>query len=75
MDHGDRRRHRAAMGSHSRQQSTQQSTNIICNGSASLKLEKIFSTNNITINARRVDVDERRRQCSNVTMGAVHPAQ
>ena len=30
-------------------------------------------TSNITINARRVDVDERRRRCSNATMGAVQP--
>ena len=35
--------------------------------------ENIFITSNITINARRVDVDERQRQCSNVMMGAVQP--
>jgi hypothetical protein len=62
------------MGPHPRQQSTQQSTNIICDGSTSLKLEgKKFITSNITINANRVDVDERRQQCSNGTMGAVQP--
>jgi hypothetical protein len=32
-------------------------------------------TSNITINARRVDVDERRRRCSNATMGAVQPGR
>ena len=74
MDNGGRRHHTAAMGPHPRQQSTQQSTNIICDGSTSLKLEKkIFITSNITNNARRVDVDERRRRCSNATMGAVQP--
>jgi hypothetical protein len=71
---GGRRHHTAAMGPHPRQQSTQQSTNIICDGSTSLKLEKtIFINSNITNNARRVDVDERRRRCSNGTMGAVQP--
>ena len=40
MDHGGRRRHTAAMGPHTRQQSTQQSTNIICDRSTLLKLEK-----------------------------------
>jgi hypothetical protein len=40
MDHGGRRRHTAAMGPHPRQQSMQQSTNIICDGSTLLKLEK-----------------------------------
>jgi hypothetical protein len=45
MDNGGRRHHTAAMGPHPRQQSTQQSTNIICDGSTSLKLEKnIFIT-------------------------------
>ena len=57
--HGGRRRHTAAMGPHPRQQSTQQSTNIICDGSTSLKLEtKLFITSNITINACRIDVDK-----------------
>ncbi len=52
MDHGSRRRHMAAMGLHTRQQSTQQSTNIICDGSTLLKLEKkLFITSNITINS------------------------
>ena len=74
MDNGGRRHHTAAMGPHPRQQSTQQSTNIICDGSTSLKLEKkIFTASNITNNARRVDVNERRRRCSNATMGAVQP--
>ena len=42
MDHGGRRRHMAAMGPHPRQQSTQQSTNIICDGSTSLKLDFFY---------------------------------
>jgi hypothetical protein len=42
MDHGGRRHHMAAMVPHSRQQSTQQSTNIICDGSTLLKLEKTY---------------------------------
>ncbi len=74
MDHGGHRRHTAAMGPHPRQQSTQQSTNIICGGSTLLKLEKIFITINMTINACRVDDDVRRRQCSDVMMGTVQPA-
>jgi hypothetical protein len=73
MDNGGRRNHTAAMGPHPRQQSTQQSTNIICDGSTSLKLEKIFITINITIYANRVNVDERRQRCSDATMGAVQP--
>ncbi len=56
MDHGGRRRHTAAMGPHPQQQSMQQSTNIICNGSTLLKLEKkIFITSNMTIIAHRFD--------------------
>ncbi len=75
MDHGIRRRHTAAMGPHPRQQSTQQSTNIICDGSTSLKLEKkIFITSNMAINAHRIDDDKQRRQCSNKTMGISQPA-
>jgi hypothetical protein len=75
MDHGVRRRHTAAMGPHPRQQSTQQSTNIICDGSTSLKLEKkVFITSNMAINARRIDDDERRRRCSDETMGTAQPA-
>ena len=35
--------------------------------------KKIFIASNITNNARPVDVDERRRRCSNATMGAVQP--
>ena len=72
MDHDGRRHHTAAMGPHHRQQSTQQSTNIICDGSTLLKPEKI--TSNITVNAHLVEVDEQRRRCSNATMGAVQPA-
>jgi hypothetical protein len=75
MDHGGLRHHTATMGPHPRQQSTQQSTNIIVyDGSTLLKLEKkLFITSNITINARHVDVVEGRQQCSNATMGAVQP--
>jgi hypothetical protein len=73
MDHGSRHHHTAVMGPHPRQQSTQQSTNIICDGFTSLKLEKIFITSNMTINARRVSVNEQRQQCSNAMMGAVQP--
>jgi len=40
MDHGGRRSHTAAMGPHPRQQSMQQSTNIICDGSSLYKLEE-----------------------------------
>ena len=40
IDHGSCRRHTSAMGPHSRQESTQQSTNIICNGYTSLNLEE-----------------------------------
>jgi hypothetical protein len=76
MDHGGRRRYLAAMGPHPRQQSTQQSTNIICDGSTSLKLErkKIITGSNMTINACRVDDNVQRRQCSDVMMGTVQPA-
>jgi hypothetical protein len=75
MANGVRRRHTAAMGQHNRQQSMQQSTNIICDGSTSLKLEtKIFITSNMTIKARRVDDDNQRLKCSDATMGAVQPA-
>jgi hypothetical protein len=76
MDHDGRRRHTAAMGLHPRQQSTQQSTNIICNGSTFVKTrKKLCITSNITINARRVGVDERQQQCSNATMGTVQPGR
>jgi hypothetical protein len=40
MDNGSRPCHTAAMGPHPRQKITQQSTNIICDGSTSLKLGK-----------------------------------
>ncbi len=74
MDHGSRRRHTTAMGPHPRQQSTQQSTNIICNGSTSLKLEKkIFITSNMATNARRIDDNEQWRGCSDGMMGALQP--
>jgi hypothetical protein len=47
------------MGPHSRQQSIQQSTNIICGRSTSLKREKnVFITSNITINARCINNDD-----------------
>ncbi len=75
MDHGSHRHHTADMGPHPRQQSTQQSTNIICDGSTSLKLEKeLFITSNMTINACRVDNDVQQQQCSDVMMGTVQPA-
>jgi hypothetical protein len=75
MDYGGRRRHMAAMGPHPRQQSTQQSTNIICDGSTLLKLEKkIFITSNMAINACRIDNNKQRRPCSNATIGTVQPA-
>ncbi len=75
MDHGGRRRHMAAMGPHPWQQSTQQSTNIICDGSTSLKLEKkIFITSNMAINARCINDNKQRRRCSDAMMGALQPA-
>jgi hypothetical protein len=56
--HGRCHHHTAAMGPHSWQQSIQQSTNMICNRSTSLKLEKkLFITINMTIIARPVDDD------------------
>ncbi len=75
MDYGGRHHHTAAMGPHPRQQSTQQSTNIICDGSTSLKLEKkIFITgSNMTIDACRVDDNVQQRRCSDVMM-TVQPA-
>jgi hypothetical protein len=76
MDHGGRRRHTAAMGPHPRQQSTQQSTYIICDGFTLLKLEeKVFITSNMAINARCIDDNEQQRQCSNAMMGALQPAK
>ncbi len=76
MDHGSHRRHTATMGSHPQQQSTQQSTYIICNGSASLKLEKkIFITSNMAINAHRINNNEWRRRWSDAMMGALQPAR
>ncbi len=56
--HCGRRPHTAAMGPHSWQQSKQQSPNMICNRSTSLKLEKKYITINMTIIARRVDDDD-----------------
>ena len=51
--HGGRRRHTVAMGPHSRQQIIQQSTNMLCGRSTSLKLEKnAFITSDITINCK-----------------------
>jgi hypothetical protein len=64
------------MGPHSRQQSIQQSTNIICDGSASLKLEKnIFIATNMTVIAHRVDDNVRQWRCNDGTMGTVQPAR
>ncbi len=75
MDHGGRRCHTAAKGPHPRQQSTQQSTYIICDGSTSLKLEKkIFITSNMAINARCIDDNEQQQRCSNAMMGTLQPA-
>ncbi len=63
------------MGTHSQQQSIQQSTYIICNGSASLKLEKyIFNTINKTISAHPVNNNVQQQWCNNGTMGTVQPA-
>ncbi len=60
IDHGVHRCHTAAMGPHAQQQSTQQSTYILCDGAASLKQENILIiTINMTIIARRVDNDVR----------------
>jgi hypothetical protein len=65
----------AAMGPHSRQLSMQQSTNIICNGSASLKLEKIiFITIKMTTIACRVDDEMRRRRNDDKTTSTAQPA-
>jgi hypothetical protein len=76
MDHGVRRSHMAAMGPHTPEQSIQQSTNIICDGSTWLKLEKkIFITSNMASNTHRIDNDERRRPCSDATMGTVQPTR
>ena len=59
--HGGRRRHKVAMGPHSRQQIIRQSTNMLCGRSTSLKLEKnVFITSDNTINARRVNNDNAR---------------
>jgi hypothetical protein len=70
IDHGVRRCHTAAMGPRARQQSTQQSTYIICDRAASVNLEKILIiTINMTIIARRVVDDVRRRRIDDKTMG------
>jgi hypothetical protein len=74
IDHGVRRCHTAAMGPRARQQSTQQSTYIICDRAASVNLEKILIiTINMTIIARRVVDDVRRRRIDDETMGAARP--
>jgi hypothetical protein len=63
------------MGPHSWQQSSQQSTTIICDGSVSLKQEKkLFITINMTIIADHVDNDVQQQQCNDGTMGTVQPA-
>ena len=50
--HGGRRRHTVAMGPHSRQQIIQQSTNMLCGRTTSLKLENnVFVSSDNTINA------------------------
>ncbi len=68
--------HMAVMGPHSRQQSIQQSTNRICNESASLKLEKnIFITINMTIIARPLMSTMQGRWYNNGTMSTVQPAR
>ena len=62
------------MGPRARQQSTQQSTYIICDRAASVNLEKILIiTINMTIIARRVVDDVRRRRIDDKTMGAARP--
>jgi hypothetical protein len=49
--HDGRRCHTVAMGPHSRQKIIQQSTNMLCGRSTSLKQEKnVFITSDITIN-------------------------
>ncbi len=59
--HGGRCCHTAAMGPNSRQQSIQKSTNMICNRSTPLKLEKnIFITINMTNIARPVNSNDAR---------------
>jgi hypothetical protein len=57
MGLGGRRHHTAAMGPHSRQQSIQQSTNMLCTRYTLLRLEKNNITINMTIIARRVEDD------------------
>ena len=49
IDDGGRRRPTAATGPHSRLLSIQQSTNILCNRSMSLKLEKVIIINVIQL--------------------------
>ncbi len=48
----------AAMRPHSWQQSMQQSTNMLCDRSTSIKLEKNNITINMTIIARRINDDD-----------------
>ena len=56
------------------QQSTQQSTYIICDGAASLKLEKILIITIImTIFVRRVVDDVQRWRIDDKTMGGAQP--
>ena len=58
------------MGPHAQQQSTQQSTYIICDGAALLKLEKVLIlTMNLTIIARRINDDVQRRRIDDKMMG------
>jgi hypothetical protein len=72
--HGRCRRHTAAMGPHSRQQSKQQSTNMICDRSTLLKLEeKRNITNNMTIIACRVDDNDATKIASLVLLPPLRP--
>ncbi len=75
MNHGSRCPHTAAMGPNPQKQCTQQSTNIICEGSTLLKLEqKIFITRNMTVIAHHVDNDMQPWQCNDGTTGTLQPA-
>ncbi len=71
--HGRCHHHTATMGPHSRQQSLQQSTNMICNRSTLLRLEKnIFVTINKTIITCRVNDDNATTIASLVSLPPLH---
>jgi len=72
MDNGGRR-HTAAMGPHPGNKARNKQLHHMRRVYIVKTRKKIFITSNITNNACRVDVDERRRRCSNATMGAVQP--